>query len=835
MGTLLQDLQYALRMLRKSPAFTAVAVLTLALGIGANTAIFSLINAVLLKMLPVTNPEQLVVVGDPLAVHNRSTGDPRVDSFSYPLYRDLNHNSQAFSGLLASGEVHRLRITGTDGANEISGNTTGVLVSGNYFSVLGVNALYGRVLTPEDDGAPGGHPVAVVSYGFWKDKLGGSAAVVGQVVKVNNFPFTIVGITPPGFYGDTVGDSQALWMPLAMQEQVVTGRKWLEDYNASWLHLIGRLKPGTSMAQASANVNVVLQQLVNGPLGARLNKGDLDNLKQAKISVSEGGGGFSELRGDFREPLLLLMVFVGLVLVIASVNVANLMLARASARQREIAVRMAIGATGARVIRQLLTESIALALMGGILGLVAAKWGTRALLTLSHNNQLEASPDVRVFLFTAAVCVVTGIFFGLIPALRARYIAVATTLKAGRQSGKETGSGWNWGKLLVAGQVAVSLLVLFSAGLLVRSLQNIRKVDLGYNREHLLLVSTDPLAAGYSTLQITNFSNQLIDRLAAFPGVRAVSYSKNGLFSGSESDTSIKVEGYDGKNDSDQVAAFDQIGPGYFNAIGVPMLLGRDVGLQDTEASPRVAVINETMAKFYYGSASPIGKKFIIEDPGNAKAMSTEIVGVTRDVRDHELKTPVKRRFYIPATQSLGRIPGVNFEIRTVGNPSAVADSVRKEIQGLDARVPIYNIRALNELTDNSISEEILVARLSSFFAGLALLLAAIGLYGVLSYSVSGRTREIGVRMALGAQRTTVLWMVLQEAGKLVLLGILVGVPAALAASRLSASMLFGLSSSDPLSMVLVTVLLLAIALLASFIPARRATKVDPMVALRYE
>jgi predicted permease len=487
------------------------------------------------------------------------------------------------------------------------------------------------------------------------------------------------------------------------------------------------------------------------------------------------------------------------------------------------------------VVRQILTESVALALMGGTLGFVAAQWGTKALLRLSHNNELQASPDLRVFLFTAAVCVVTGILFGLIPALRARYVAVASTLKAGRQNGKDAGSGWSWGKLLVAGQVAVSLLVLFSAGLLVRSLQNIRKVDLGYNREHLLLVSTDPLAAGYNTLQITNFCNQLIDRLAAFPGVRAVSYSKNGLFGGSESATSMKVEGYEKKNDSDLVAAFDQIGPGYFTTVGVPMLLGRDVGLKDTEASPRVAVINETMAKFYYGAANPIGRKFIIEDPGNPKGMPTEIIGVARDARDHELKTPVKRRFYIPASQSLGRIPVVNFEIRTVGNPTAVADSVRKEIKGLDGRVPIYSVRALNELTDNSISEAILVARLSSFFAGLALLLAAIGLYGVLSFSVSGRTREIGVRMALGAQRTTVLWMVLHEASKLVLLGVAIGVPAALAASRVCSSMLFGLKSTDPLSMVLVTGLLLAIALLASYIPARRATRVDPMVALRYE
>src|SRR5262249_24400279 len=418
MLTLIQDVRYALRMLRKSPAFTTVAVVTLALGIGANTAIFSLINAVLLKMLPVKDPNQLVVVGDPLMVHSRSSGDPRVDIFSIPLYRDLSRNNGVFTGMLASGEVHRLRITATNGENEIAGNVTGSLVSGNYFSVLGVNALYGRVLTDDDDGAKNSNPVAVVSYGFWKDKLAQNPGMIGQTVKINGYPFTIVGVTPPGFIGDTVGDAQSLWIPLAMQEPVVTGRKWVEDYNSSWLHIIGRLKPGTTVEEAGANMNVVLQQLVNGPLGAKLHKDDLDNLKQAKIEVSKGGGGFSDLRGDFREPLLLLMLFVALVLIIASVNVANLMLARSSARQREVAVRMAIGASGARVVRQLLTESIALAVAGGILGLLAAQWGTKALLRLSRRTDLQASPDLRVFLFTAAVCLVTGILFGLIPALK---------------------------------------------------------------------------------------------------------------------------------------------------------------------------------------------------------------------------------------------------------------------------------------------------------------------------------------------------------------------------------------------------------------------------------
>jgi predicted permease len=833
MGTLLQDLQYALRMLRKSPAFTAVAVLTLALGIGANTAIFSLVNAVMLKMLPVKDPGQLVVVGDPQDVHTRHMGDPEVGSFSYPLYRDISEGNSVFRGLLASSEVHRLRVTG-DSAGEISGNATGVLVSGNYFDVLGVNALYGRVIAPDDDSGAGAHPVVVLSYGFWKNKLGQNPNTLGQVVRVNNYPFTVIGVAPPGFYGDTVGDAQDFWIPVTMQEQIISGRKWLDTYNANWLHLIARLKPGVSVEKAAANVNLVVQQLVSGPLKAKLSKDDIGNLKASKVQVSAGGGGFSDLRGDFRQPLFLLMMIVALVLVIACVNVANLLLARAATRQKEFAVRVAIGAAPGRVVRQLLTESIFLAFAGGALGLLLAHWGTGTLLKLSKNQDLEASPDLRVFMFTAGVCLLTGVFFGLIPALRSRRVSVALTLKSGSQNGNSAQAGWNWGKMLVTGQVALSLLVLFVAGLLVHSLQNIRNVDLGYNREHLLLVSTDPLAAGYNKARITNFANELSTRIASLPGVRAVTSSKNGLFSGSESGNSIKVEGYTSKNDPDLQAAFDEVAPDYFRAVGIPMLLGRDIGLQDTATSPKVAVINESMARFYFVQKNPIGRKFVIEDPDSDGA-PVEIVGVARDARDHKLKGEVGRRFYIPVAQSLGTLPVVNFVIRTVGNPVAVADSVRKKINALDATVPVNGVRALDELTERAISDQILIARLSSVFAGLALLLAAIGLYGILSYSVSGRTREIGVRMALGAQRGSVLSMVLREAGKLVLLGIAIGIPAAMLAGRLFSSMLYGLNATDPLSMILVVAVLLAITLLASYIPARRATKVDPMIALRYE
>lgn len=834
METLLQDVRYGFRLLRKSPVFTLVAVLTLALGIGANTAIFTLINSVLLEMLPVKSPGQLVVVGDPQRVHSRSLGDPRVDLFSYPLYRELSADNRVFSGMLASGEVHRVRVAG-EGDHEISSETTGVLVSRNYFSVFGLNPMIGRLLSADDDVKKAGNPVAVVSYDFWINKLGGENSVVGSTLRLNNYPYTVIGVAPPGFFGDSIGDKQDFWVPVTMQEQLISGRKWLDNFNASWLHIIARLNPGVTVAQATSNLNLVLQQLVDGPVGARLHKDDRENLKKAKLQVHPGGGGFSELRADFYGPLMLLMAIVGLVLLIACVNVANLLLARASAREREIAVRLAIGANSWRVIRQFLTESILLALTGGTIGLLLAHWGTAALLKLSRNTELSASPDTRVLLFTAGVSLLTGVLFGLVPAFRSRKIGVTMALKAGTQmGGTAAGSRWSWGKSLVAAQVTLSLLVLFAAGLLVRSLQKMRNLDLGYSHEHLLVINTDPLAAGYKLGQIAQYANAAVARFSTLPGVRAATYSKNGLFSGSESGETIQVQGFTKKTDSDLDAASDDIGPNYFTAISIPVLLGRDIGPQDTATSPKVAVINQTMAKFYFGDSNPIGRTFVIDDYVG-KPEPTTIVGVTGDARDHELRGKIARRFYVPLTQATHTISVVNFEIRTAGNPESVIAEARKQLKALDSNVPVYSARSVQQLLDRTMNNEILVARLSSFFAGLALLLACIGLYGIMSYSVSGRTREIGVRMALGAKRGSVLWMVLGEALRVLAIGIIIGIPAALLSSRLLSSMLFGLTAADPISMAFVIVILAAVAVFASWIPARRATRVDPMVALRYE
>jgi predicted permease len=836
MGTFLQDIRYALRILRKNPAFTAVAVLTLALGIGANTAIFSLINAVLLKSLAVQDPQQLVIVSDPAMANSRSIGTPRTDIYSYPLYRDLRDGNNVFSGMAASGQEHRVAVE-APGSGVVTEDATVNLVSGSYFSVLGVSPFRGRSLVPEDDRAKSSNPVAVVSYEFWIRKLAENPAVIGQTVRLNKYPYVIIGIAAPGFFGDTVGEKQDFWVPVSMQPQMMPGRPWLDDIHASWLRVMARLKPGVGRSQAEANLDVLFQQWLQGPQGRSLDPGDQQGLKQQKISVVPGGGGFSGLRPEFSRPLLLLMAIVGLVLLIACVNVANLMLARANSRQREIAVRLAIGASPAHLIRQLLTESALLAFAGGLAGLLVAHWGTASLLKLSLSARaaegLRVSPDWRVLAFTACVCLVTGLLFGLAPALRSAKLAVAPTLK--ENTAAQAGSGrFPLGKILVASQVAVCLLVLFAAGLLVRSLKNLRDLDLGYSRDNILMARVDPVAAGYKPAQLIDYEREMSARLAALPGVRNVTASENGLFSGTESADQMKIEGYTPSRDKDRVVYWDQVGDNYFHALGIPILAGREFGPQDTPTSLKVAIINESMAKFYFGHANPIGRKMWIDDQEH-KDQPMEIVGVARDVRDHTLRGPVQRRFYVPTGQALDAIYAINFEIQTAGKPQDLTEPVRKSFAALDANVPVSRIRTLDELVDSSISKDILVARLSTFFGLLALVLACVGLYGVMSYTVSRRTREIGVRMALGAQRTQVLGMVLNEGLKLVLIGIVVGIPVALLASRVFSSMLFGLSPADPLSMLTVIAVLGSIATLAGLIPARRATKVDPIVALRYE
>jgi predicted permease len=837
MAGLAQDLRYALRQLRKSPGFTAVAVLTLALGIGANTAIFTVVNALLLKMLPVSEPQQLVVVGDPTIPNTRSSGTPRTDVFSYPLYKELRDGSSVFTGLCAAATDQRIEVDA--GQGEISDEkVTGRMVTGNYFSVLGLEPAAGRLFSESDDTAESANPAVVLGYAYWQRKFALSPSILGKDIRLNGYPFTVVGVAPAGFDGDVVGEQMALFVPLSMQPQIVRGRHWRNSGNASWLSLVGRLKSGSTPAQAEANLNTVFQRAVKGSYGAALSSDDRNAIREThmNIHVSPGGGGVSGLRGDHRVPLLLLMGIVGLVLLIACVNVANLLLARASIRNKEMAIRLAIGANRHRLLQQLLTESIVLALLGGIAGSLLAIWGIRLLVGIfDSNTALPLFPDARVLTFTIAVSLLTGILFGLVPALKTLRVRVSPALKDATRSTPDRGSRFGWGKALIIGQVALSLLVLFAAGLLVRSLQKLMTQDFGYKRDHLVIARLDPAAAGYNNEKMKLLAEQLVARLASAPGVHAVTYSTNGLFAGTESDDAIIVPGFNTSNTGDRVAMEDYVGPGYFEAVGIPLLAGRGIEARDTGTSERIAVVNEAMVKHFFHGQDPIGRQFTIDDPVWLDKPLT-IVGVSHDAKDHGggLREEVTPRFYM-AFRQVPDPTQIVIEAQVSGIPSADLANLLGQIKAADPHLPISFVRTLDKLVTSSAANQIALAKLSAFFAGLALLLACVGLYGVMSYTVAGRTREIGVRMALGARQGDVVRLVLREGMLLVGVGLAVGVPLALASSPVLHSFLFGLRSTDPLSLIAVILLLGVVSVLAGFIPARRAAKIDPMVALRYE
>jgi predicted permease len=835
METLYQDLRYALRLLIKSPAFTSVAVLTLALGIGANTAIFTVVNALLLRMLPIKDPQQLVVVGDPSWANGRSNGTPRTENFSYPLYKELRDNNSVLTGLCAAATDHRIEVEAGQGGPSDE-RIVGRMVSGNYFPVLGLNPAAGRLFADSDDTAENANPVVVLGYGYWQRKFALSPSILGKDIRLNGYPFTVVGVTPLGFDGDVVGEEMDLYVPLSMQPEIVRGRNWRNKPGTSWLSLIGRLKKGMTAEQAEADVNVILQQSLKGPYGAMLSADDLKFMRTAKIKVAPGGGGISELRRDYRIPLFLLMGIVGLVLLIACVNVANLLLARASVRGKEIAVRLAIGASRGRLMQQLFTESILLAFAGGIAGSMLAIWGVRLLVRIFDSSAaLPLAPDWRVLSFTLAICLVTGILFGLVPALRTLNVQVTPALKDTTAVLSESRSRFGWGKGLVAGQVALSLLVLFAAGLLVRSLQKVMSQDFGYQRGQLVIARLDPTAAGYKSDKMKLLAQQLVTRLSSLPGVKNVTYSVNGLFAGSESGDAIIVPGFKANNDKDRVAMEDYVGPGYFGAIGIPILVGRGIEAQDTATSTRVAVVNEAMVKHFFAGQNPVGRQFTIEDVDELNKPFT-VVGVSRNAKDHGsgLREDVKPRFY-QAYQQTTDPTQIILEVEAAGAPSAAISAIRGEIKAVDSRIPVAFVNTLDKLVRGSAADQIALAKLSAFFAGLALLLACVGLYGVMSYTVAGRTREIGLRMALGARRFDVLQLILREAMWLVGFGLAIGIPLSLASSRLLSSMLYELKSTDPVSLFGVMAILAVVAALAGYIPARRATKVDPMIALRYE
>lgn len=829
-----QDIRYAVRQFRRNPGFTVVAVLTLALGNGANTSVFTVLNGLLLKMLPVKDPHQLVVVGDPTQASSRSNGTPRTEIFSYPLYKQLRDRNAVFSGLCAAATDHHIEV---DPGSSLfpDQKINGRMVSGNYFSVLGTQPAAGRLLSDSDDTAENANPVVVLGYDYWQRKFAGALSIVNHDIRLNGSPFTVVGVAPAGFDGDVVGERMALYVPLSMQPEIVRGRHWRKNGNVSWLSVIGRLRPGTSLAQAEANVNVVFKQALKSDYGAALSSDDRKAINDAHIKVEHGSGGVSDVRGNYTVPLLLLMGIVGLVLLIACVNVANLLLARASSRTREITIRLAIGANRRRLMQQLLTESCLLGLLGGAIGALLAIGGVRVLVGMFESRTiLPLSPDWRVFTFTIGLSLLTGLVFGMIPALQTLKGRLSVSLKDPVQSTAEPSTKFAWGKGLIAGQVALSLLVLFAALLLVRSLQKLMAQDFGYSRDHLVVARLDPAAAGYDPPHMKLLAEQLVTRISSTPGVRSVTYSTNGLFSGSESGDAIIVPGFSG-TDRDRISMEDYVGPGYFDVIGIPVLAGRGIEKQDTPTSTRVAVVNEAMVKHFYGSSNPIGRQFMIDDAVEMKRPIT-IIGISKNAKDHGsgIREDVRPRFYL-AFQQVTDPEQIMVEAQAGGAASEAASNLQSQIKAADPHLPIGFVETLDSLVTGSAGEQIALAKLSAFFGALALLLACIGLYGVMSYTVAGRTREIGVRMALGAQRLDVLRLVLREAMLLVVIGLAIGIPLSLASTRFLHRYLFGLKGTDPASLIAVVVVLGIVAASAASIPARRAASVDPMRALRYE
>jgi putative ABC transport system permease protein len=848
--TLLQDLRFGLRMLRKHKGFTIVAVLSLALGVGANTAIFGLLNTALLKTLPVKDPQQRVffMVATPQGM---GTG------FSYPLFQQFNRNNHSFTGIIAANTASRMRLAepGAGGQAEL---VQAGRVSGNFFSELGVGAVAGRTLTESDDSPTGAQPVAVISYHYWKRRFGLDPSVVGRKVTLDDFPFTIVGVAPPGFFGIEVGSNTDLWWPIRMTPQVIPGNQSLNDSGHRWLYLMARLKPGISVEQARAEMDVVYRQDLNQIAPERLSSltpAQRRNYFERNIKLEAGGTGFTWLRERIKQPLLILLIVVGVVLLIACANVANLLLARAAARRKEFAVRLAIGAGRFRLIRQLLTESLLLAVLSGTLGLLLAQWGARLLLAYLPAEQtatFDLAPDAKVLGFTLTVSLLTSLLFGLTPALRATRLDLTSSLKDAVSPGARL-ARLTPHKLLVVTQVALSIFLLVGAGLFVRSLQNLKNLDAGFDRENVVLFSLNT-PSSYTLAQRVNVYQQALERFAALPGTRAASLASFSLLSGSGMNSNIAVEGYANRPDEDMDCHRLWVGPNYFATMGMTLLQGRDFGPRELKpqgglftaqsnanqtptpqsSAPLAAVINQAMTRYFFRDQNPLGRRFSLQH-GPLRGLPVEVIGVIKDAKYYNLREQTPRTYYLSFFQRPREGQAGTMLLRSFTDPANVTTAIRRTVQELDPQVQVMNLRTMSEVVDRSLLQERFVAQLGSFFSLFALLLASIGLYGVMSYATAQRTREIGIRMALGAGKSEVLRLVIGQGLKLALSGVAIGLAVALGLTRFLSGLPYGINPSDPLTLVAVSALLIAVAFLSSYLPARQAAKVDPMTALRQE
>jgi putative ABC transport system permease protein len=836
MHTLLQDVRYGLRMLGKNPGFTLIAILTLALGIGANTAIFSLLNQVLLRRLPVRNPGELVILKSPgpKRGHVWSDGDDS-EIFSYPLYKGLAKNTAVFEGVIA-----RYPFSASIASHGQTERGSGELVTGNYFDVLGARPSLGRVLSPADDDVQGAHPVIVLSHSYWMRHFGGDAGVLNQAVLVNNTEMTVVGVAQSGFSGIQVGQMPDIFVPMTMKGQMTPIRNGLDDWNDSFLAVLARLKPGVSMEQAQAGINVGYRGLLEqqaATLKFKAGGKDEKEFLSKKIVLSPGAQGRTVLQRDSGPALMALFAMVALVLLITCTNVANLLLAKAAARQREFAIRSALGASPGRMMQQLLVESFLCALGGGVLGLILGTWTmnilTQAVVSEGGVQGITSSVDGSVLGFAAAATVVSALLFGLIPAWRATRAGVSQMLK---DQGSTTSAGpghVRFRKYLVAGQVAFTLLLLTGGALFARTLWNLRKQNLGLSTENLITFSISPQLSGYDEAKTVALVDQLREKLGALPGVLGVGSSQIPVLTGTDMGTNITVEGRQNLDTDDRHVNYDAVSPNYFSTMRVPLLAGREFNAGDTATSTRVAIINEAMEKEFFGKRNPIGVHLAMGS-GNDIKFDIEIVGVVKNWKQEHVRTADRPYFFRPYSQ-FGKLFGMSFYVRSQQDPLLIANAMRETVRGADANLPVYDLKTVQRVVDEDLFAERVIAGLSAAFGGLAALLAALGIYGVLAYLVVQRTREIGIRLALGAAAGHVRGLVFKEVGWMVLAGALAGLPAAYGLARLSESLLYGVHAGDAGVYAASVGIICLVAFVACYIPSRRATRIDPIVALRYE
>ncbi|RPI50789.1 MAG: ABC transporter permease [Acidobacteria bacterium] len=868
MPHLFRDLRYACRGLLCAPLFTMVAVVSIALGIGANTAIFTLVDQVLLRQLPVAQPEELVLLTQRGPHHGNNRGG---NATSFPMYEDfreafvdpslvqslprvsLPYDALPAANPLFSGMFCRYAMSLNVGFGGQTDRVAGELVSGTYFPVLGVGAAVGRVIAPEDDRVRGGHPVAVLSYEYWRTRFGADTGVIGKTIVVNNYPLTIIGVSQAGFDGVDIGYAPGVRVPMMMKARMTPTWDDLDNRRSRWANVFGRLKPGVTAADAKA----ALQPYFHGVRSMEVQEAPFrttsaetrEQFLSGTIDLLPAAQGRSPLRIQLRQPLWLLMGTVVGVLLIACANVASLLIARASSRQKEFAVRLALGAGRGRIVSQLLAESVLLAGIGGVLGLVVARWTSGFLLGFIPTGEtphvISGSLDWRILAFNFALALAAGVLFGLVPALRSTKPSLAPTLKDQVGTVVGGGSGVRLRKTLVIAQVMLSVLLLIGAGLFIRSLRNLHLTDLGMRADSLLAFNIDPSIGGYSSVRTQQFYQQFLDRMKTSAGVSGVAFAAVGVLEGNEWDSTMTIEGYEAKPGENMNPYCNAVSPGYFRTMGVPFIAGRDFDQRDAVVMPldpklqgppstfRVAIVNESFAKYYYGDASPIGRRIGFGgDPGTATPI--EIIGVVKDAKYTGVRDDIPRQVFF-AYQQMDAAGSAAVYIRSAQDPAAALAAARRTLREMDSNIPIYNFRTLARQIERSLLTERIVATLSSAFGVLATLLAVIGLYGLMAYTASRRTREIGLRMALGAVSGDVVWLVMREVIVLVGVGVTLGLAAAWGLSRLIGNQLYGVSPNDPATMVAVACGLTIIALVAGYIPACRAARVNPVTALRYE